>query len=110
MEKQPITRKMSVNALKSVQNSESIDIFPSIKSPGKMFFVCGTAKQAIANKLLPEDAPIVDPETKSELSFTGYVSEKAVAALEGGHKELVSFAIIGDVPCLMAGTAPKFTL
>ena len=109
MEKQPITKRMAVSALKSLQKSDVVEIFPSIKNPGKFFFTCGSAKQAVENKLLPEDADVLDKDG-NELNFTGYVSSKAIEAMEKNEMDRISFGIVGTVPTLMAGNAPKFTL
>lgn len=109
MEKQPITKRMAISALKSLQKSGNVEVFPSTKNPGKFFFTCGSAKQAVANKLLPPDADVEDKDG-NELNFTGYVSSKAIEAMEANQMDRISFGIVGSVPTLMAGNAPKFTL
>lgn len=100
---------MAVSALKSLQKSDAVEVFPSTKNPGKFFFTCGSAKQAVANKLLPPDADVVDKDG-NELNFTGYVSSKAIEAMKAKQMDRISFGIVGSVPTLMAGNAPKFTL
>lgn len=102
-----ITNKMSTSALKNIQNSENLDIFPSTKKEGKFFFTCGLASKAIENKLLPADAPTKDKDG-NPLSFAGYVSESAVKNLE--EEKAVNFAIIDGIPCLMGGATPKWSI